>query len=420
MPNFIITNVCNLACPFCFATEHMDEEARGKSGRMTLAELREGLAFIGDQPARFCGGEPTLHPDFIAMLTLALARPRGHAYLMTNGVWPRPVREHIAQLSRSDRKRVGYLFNVLPSSHYRPEQEAALHETLATVHKEHATLGVTLYDPSADPSSHLFALAERFGFRRIRYSVASPNVSDPKSWLVDAKRDFPGLARIVYGLTMEARQRGIFIHSDCGYLPPCMFSEAELADMYPSGNRERDEAFSCNGPIDIGPGGETWRCYGLFASMRANTHDFENSGALGVHFEQRTRETSFTPLFDACDGCQIRERYHCAGGCYALRSVKRVQERAGESLVQIGADPAFGRAVPSLSETVHVGDRTVMVCEDDGTWSKLPLAGWELDVLRACNGERSVEEVARLTSPSAARVLRRLFERGAISLTPQR
>jgi hypothetical protein len=415
VPNFIITNVCNLSCPFCFASEHIDGEQQGKTGRMSIEEFSRQLAFIGDQVVRFCGGEPTLHPQFIEMVELALARPNGQAYAMTNGVWPHPVRTFIAGLSRRDRKRVGFLFNVLQSEHYRPEQEQALYDTLAVVDKEHATLGVTLYEPTFD-HTRLFALADRYGFRRIRYSVASPNVSDPRSWLVDPARDFPGLAKIVYALTMAAQARGIFIHSDCGYLPPCMFTEQQIADMYPPGDRNVKDAFSCNGPIDIGPGGDTWRCYGLYSTMRTNTADFPDSRALGDYFETRTRETPFTPLFDACATCEIRERYHCAGGCYALRSVKGMKERAGEALIQIGADPALGKAVPRL-KNVHVSAQgAVMLCEPDGTWSKLPLTALEQRVLLACDGQRSVDALSALVNAPAARVVRRFFEQGAIDL----
>src|SRR5688500_10312168 len=107
MPNFIITNTCNLSCPFCFASEHMDGEASGSTARMSLEEFRRQLGFAGVQVVRFCGGEPTLHPDFIEMLTLALAEPRRMVFLMTNGVWPKPVWEHIRRLSWGDRRRVG-------------------------------------------------------------------------------------------------------------------------------------------------------------------------------------------------------------------------------------------------------------------------------------------------------------------------
>ena len=428
MPNFIITNVCNLRCPFCFATEHMDHEHAGSAGRMSVEEFRRQLAFVGQQVVRFCGGEPTLHPNFIEMMTLALEEPAREVFMMTNGVWPAPVREHIARLSRRDRRRVGFLFNVLPSAHYRPEQEAALHETLRMVDKARATLGVTLYEREYD-HRHLFALADRYGFRRLRYSVASPNVSDPRSWLVDPTRDFPALAQIVYALTMEARRRDIFIHSDCGYLPPCMFTAEQLSALYPPGDRMRDHAFNCSGPVDIGPGGEAWRCYGLFSTMRAKTSDFEHSGALGDYFEARTQETPFTPLFDACATCELKEPYRCAGGCYALRSVQDLQHRADESLIQIGADPAFARAVPRIkSDAVHVGERAgrplLMLCDKSGTWSKLELSAWETEVLLACDGRRSVAELSKIANSdtarpkhNAARLLRRLFDQGALELT---
>jgi hypothetical protein len=399
----------------------MDGAAKGASGRMSVEEFERQLAFIGDQPARFCGGEPTLHPDFLDMLTLALARPNGHAFLMTNGVWPEQVRDHITALSRNERKRVGFLFNVLPSDHYRPEQERALHETLSRVSKDNATLGITLYERDHD-YSHILGLVDRFGFTRIRYSVASPNVSDPRSWLVDPTRDFPALARIVHALTMAARDRGVYIHSDCGYLPPCLFTAQQLADMYPKQDEAFETAFSCNGPIDIGPGGEAWRCYGLFSSMRVKTAEFKNSVQLGQYFETRTNQTHFTPLYDACNTCELKEPYKCAGGCYALRSVKGMQARADESLVQIGSDPAFLRVVPKHTDALHLlqqpGKTVVMIQERDGSWSKLHLSELELSILKACDGASTVHDLTK-GKRAATQAMRSLFERGAVSLAAQ-
>ena len=89
--------------PFFGGTYFPNEARHG------LPPFRELLERCGDLDARFCGGEPTLHPDFTDMLELALQRPHGQAFLMTNGVWPSRVRDAITRLPRRQRKRVGFL-----------------------------------------------------------------------------------------------------------------------------------------------------------------------------------------------------------------------------------------------------------------------------------------------------------------------
>ena len=42
---------------------------------MSLEEFTAQVEFAGADTVRFCGGEPTLHPDFTAMLDFALELP---------------------------------------------------------------------------------------------------------------------------------------------------------------------------------------------------------------------------------------------------------------------------------------------------------------------------------------------------------
>ncbi|MCP4499019.1 MAG: radical SAM protein [Deltaproteobacteria bacterium] len=427
MANFILTNVCNLNCPFCFASEFHEEESSKNTSRMSLSEFKKQLNFIGEQPARFCGGEPTLHPEFIEMLDLALDEPKRQVFLMSNGVWPAKVREHLFSLSRGDQKRVGFLFNVLSPTHYREEQLRTLHATLAEVRKDRVTLGVTFCEATAD-YSHVFSLVEQYGFPRLRYSVAAPNVTDAKSWNVDVQRDFSALAQIVYDVTMAAKERALSIHSDCGYIPPCFFSEEQLAEMYPKQDELKAEAFGCRGPVDIGPGGESWRCYGLYSSMRARTDSFDDVGALAEHFEIQTAQTHYPPLLKECGDCEIRERYACAGGCYALRSVMGMQEKAASALVSIGDNPSFFGAKAALQKDKVLlrQDASSMMQEADGTWTELSLSTWESEILQSCDGKQRVREIAEQAQESlrdrgstrkASRVIRRFYELGIIELS---
>lgn len=81
-----ITETCNLRCPVCYADSGPD------TGRhLSLAEIQAMLDTVvaneGEPDVvQISGGEPTLHPDFFAVLDAAKARPIRHLMVNTNGL----------------------------------------------------------------------------------------------------------------------------------------------------------------------------------------------------------------------------------------------------------------------------------------------------------------------------------------------
>ena len=81
-----ITDHCNLECPVCYA-------ASGPSlpQYRSLEQIAAMLdAVVGNEGepdvVQISGGEPTLHPDFFAVLDMARERPIRHLMLNTNGI----------------------------------------------------------------------------------------------------------------------------------------------------------------------------------------------------------------------------------------------------------------------------------------------------------------------------------------------
>jgi uncharacterized radical SAM superfamily Fe-S cluster-containing enzyme len=81
-----ITETCNLRCPVCYAGSGPD------TGRhLSLDEIEAMLDTVvaneGEPDVvQLSGGEPTLHPDFFAVLDAARARPIRHLMVNTNGL----------------------------------------------------------------------------------------------------------------------------------------------------------------------------------------------------------------------------------------------------------------------------------------------------------------------------------------------
>lgn len=81
-----VNEACNLSCPVCFA----DSSAKRETHR-PLAEIERMLDVIVEAEGepdlvQLSGGEPTIHPDFWAILDAARARPIRHLMINTNGL----------------------------------------------------------------------------------------------------------------------------------------------------------------------------------------------------------------------------------------------------------------------------------------------------------------------------------------------
>ncbi len=81
-----INDFCNLSCPICYSESgplRQQFRALDHIERMLDAVVRnEGEPDV----VQISGGEPTLHPDFFAVLDMAKARPIRHLMINTNGV----------------------------------------------------------------------------------------------------------------------------------------------------------------------------------------------------------------------------------------------------------------------------------------------------------------------------------------------
>ncbi|HSZ54472.1 MAG TPA: radical SAM protein [Tepidisphaeraceae bacterium] len=81
-----VTDQCNLACPICYS-----ESSPHRLEHRSLSQIEFMLDCIvrneGEPDVvQISGGEPTIHPDFFAILDAAKRRPIKHLMLNTNGV----------------------------------------------------------------------------------------------------------------------------------------------------------------------------------------------------------------------------------------------------------------------------------------------------------------------------------------------
>ena len=99
-----INQHCNLTCPVCFADS--SPERTTHLPLATIERMLDALIASEGEPdlVQLSGGEPTLHPDFFAILDAVRRRPVRHAMINTNGLRIAQEPDFVARLAE---RRVG-------------------------------------------------------------------------------------------------------------------------------------------------------------------------------------------------------------------------------------------------------------------------------------------------------------------------
>lgn len=395
MSNIILTNSCNLNCPFCFATETKAKESINVN-QMTMEEFREILKFDTNIVTGLCGGEPTTHPNFCEMLNELLSIRGKYVNLLTNGVWPEHVRNFISNLPFEKSKKIIYLFNILKPELYTDEQKERLRLALKSINTETAYIGFTIYKQPFD-YSYIFDFAEEFGVTRIRYSIAAPNIMDSKSWNIDPEKDFSSLSDTVYQFIKDAHSKGLEVNPDCGSLPPCAYTKEQLADLLlikPS------IKFNCSAVVDIAPGGKSWRCYGLYSVLKANTKSFSNIKELTDYHNRRSNLLTNIDLYDECKTCEHKQSGLCYGGCLTFHAIKALKKDKNFCLFPIDNDEKLLECVATIDYKKlkrwknNDGELVLYIRKEGQMQTKtLKYDNDLLEFINLCDGNKTVKEI---------------------------
>jgi hypothetical protein len=316
MTNIVISSRCNLSCDYCFA------QAAASSASMVpfmdRSTFLRALDFV-DRSAvdeiRLLGGEPSLHPDFLSFLALALGRGKP-IRIFTNGRISDPVLGQIATFAAD---RVSFVVNVSASADDR-QAMASLEACLAQL-ANRAMIGINISRPWSllggprrpDPIGLLLDWVDRYKLRRsIRVGMAHPCVGFPNSSL--RPQEYPAVGSSVLELEGRARERQVTLRLDCGFVP-CMFPPLDQAQMRSIGGQL---AGHCSPVLDILPDGRAIACFPLAKISSANLQAGHNAGSLRAYFEKRLGPYRLLGIGPSCAGCESRRRKSCSGGCLAV------------------------------------------------------------------------------------------------------
>ncbi len=308
MANISITSACNRDCGFCFAGE-AGRRASPDAAHMPLARFEAALDFLvrsGVPEARLLGGEPTLHPDFGRVIHLALSRGLG-LVVFSGGLIPESA---LRALEATPAASVAVLLNVVP-----PPPGQTLHpvrqDDVCRRLGPRVTLGVTIDSPGIRLGPLLDVIERRDLRRTVRLGLGHPALAGANSYL--RPRHYPEVGRRVAEFAAAARERGVGVEFDCGWVP-CMFPDGTVAALGPGGGSLGNR---CGPILDLLPDGRLISCYPLAALGAVPLEpdlDAPRARAIFAARQQADRAFRLTP---DCDACSRRAGGECSGGCLA-------------------------------------------------------------------------------------------------------
>ena len=341
MANLIVSTLCPMRCPFCFAGEQTSGVSEGSSPYISLDEFDQRLAFLdrsGIGEVRLMGGEPTLHPQFPELVR----RSRGRRIVVfTNGLIPKRA---LACLEKVPEDECTVLVNM--NATRRPDGPGVgeIRRRSAVVRRlgARAKLGFTIFRVDFDLEP-LFELARISGAQHgIRLGLAHPILGGSNDYL--HAKQYPAVGQRIVDFARRGSEVGITLELDCGFVP-CMFSETDLEILSRTG---ADLGWRCNAVLDVGLDGEVSHCFPLAGSVDDYLTDCVDACELRRRLEARTRPYRLAGIYRRCSRCPLKLRGECTGGCLAA-TLRRFRHHAirvsapGEPRRRAGQDSSHVR-----------------------------------------------------------------------------
>ncbi len=316
--NLIITNTCNRACPYCFARSRVnlsDTQTGPTTQHISLDNYEKYLRFLESSKIsllKLLGGEPTLHPEFLEIVSRA--HQRGFETLVfTNGLWPRGIQDAIRSVPTAEWK-LKFLFNVNEPNLQTTAQLAHAKESMRIAGLQ-GSCGFNIYREEFDLQFIPDLIDETGLDRGLRLGLASPIVGTVNSFL-DGKSFKAIGVRLVEQLS-KLEKRNVLGSFDCGF-PLCMFAEESLGKLVLN---SRGFQSVCSYPIDVGTDLTAWPCFPLSDCENVRILNFQNEAELRAHYTSRLSGIRRMGIYEECLTCKFIERGQCCGGCVA-RTIK--------------------------------------------------------------------------------------------------
>ena len=310
MANLVISDVCNLDCCYCFAREYMQGVKESHAPAFISLEDFEArldlLDRLGIGEARLIGGEPTLHPHFSELVTLARQRGKRIA-VFSHGLLSVKALECLAALPVEE---CSVLVNMNAVGRHPESEQQRRREVLRQLGPR-ALLGYNIYRVDFDASELPPLITEMGNRKAIRLGLAQPSLDGHNECL--HPKQYPLLGAKIVHLAQQAHQAGISLEFDCGFVR-CMFTEDEIESLHLA---EMQTGWHCGPVPDIDLSGQALHCFPLASRFGAQIGCIINWDGLIGALSAQTRLYRMAGIYRECSSCRFKVSGECRGGCLA-------------------------------------------------------------------------------------------------------
>lgn len=349
MANIMMTDVCNLRCPYCFANEFVNKD----KNEISFENFKKAANFIlGDGSTHtvgLIGGEPTIHSHFDEFVRYLIGDARVKKIIVyTNGICIDQYWDVICH------PKVCLLVNCNSPSDIGQKNYERLCRNLETLfcqkmQKEKVTLGINMYKPGFE-YQYILDLLKKYNFHHVRVSITVPNLSDTRN--TDAWPYFYAMKPSVLEFFHKLFQNNIVPNFDCNKIPSCLVTAKEIAEFRPylrnpevmkyyrASNLSTPRVI-CSPVTDITQDLKAVRCFGLSEYSKQNIESFKTITDLRNFYTCNFDAYAFNTTYNKdCIGCYARKTLTCNGGCLAFKvnDIMKVQQFVNNLMEQHGEE----------------------------------------------------------------------------------
>ena len=339
MANIMMTDACNLACPYCFANEFVNKDRN----YISKESFDEAVSFItGDgshDVVGIIGGEPTLHPQFEEMMRSLIVNTRVRGIMLyTNGLLMDRFWDVCAH------PKMHMLINCNPPENIGKANYEHLCRNLDTllIDKlciDRVTLGINMYKPDFE-YMYIIELLRKYDFHHVRVSITVPNMDTQRN--LDAHGYFQIMKPRLMDFFHALMKNDVLPNFDCNKIPYCLLTKEEMQefagymnqpfihDHYQESNISHNRVL-CRPVIDIRQDLTAVRCFGLSETTKENIRDFRCIKDLENYYLRTVDAYAYNTVYSSkCIDCYERKTMNCTGGCLAFKiaEINRLQEHA--------------------------------------------------------------------------------------------
>lgn len=344
MANIMLTDVCNLNCPYCFANEFVNKDKNEISEEV----FDKAVEFIiGDgthSTVGLIGGEPTIHSKFEHLMRKLIINEKVKDIMVyTNGIVIDRYWDVICHA------KTHLLVNCNPPKDIGEKMFVKLDNNLSVLFNnklsgDRVTLGINMYSPDFE-YDYILEFLKKYKQHRVRVSITVPNMDSDRN--VDAHNYFNLIKPRMLEFFHQLLSNEIIPNFDCNKIPSCLMQLNELSqfDKYLENKFIRNninksnvvsKEVKCIPVIDIRQDLTAVRCFGLSDSTKQPIENYSGIHEL-INYYIRTIDAYAynTSYCTKCNDCHLRNVMKCTGGCLAYK-ISQINElkQFSEKLMQ--------------------------------------------------------------------------------------